>query len=206
MAETTAPLSEAELRFYLTRATVGAGLGFGIGSDLARATLSILREGEDCLAEVASALEAVESGSSAMRFEPDEGALLGDVGTLSVQSDGKNKGSAIALAVVLGDLAATNVRQVRVRGESIDFPELCARLATALLGPDMGVAVEVTANETRFSVQEIKEPQSGKPSWGGVSVDRGAWQRIMSLFKRCLVPSDEGSRLSSAGAGLVDED
>ena len=39
-----------------------------------------------------------------------------------------------------------------------------------------------------------------------ISVDATAWAGIVALFRRCLVPSSEQSRMSGAGAGLVDTD
>ncbi|MAH85608.1 MAG: hypothetical protein CBB68_15395 [Rhodospirillaceae bacterium TMED8] len=50
---------------------------------------------------------------------------------------------------------------------------------------------------TRFGAKIIQD---------GVAVDRYAWDGLDSFFRRCLVPSSEQSRMSGAGAGLVDVD
>ncbi len=40
----------------------------------------------------------------------------------------------------------------------------------------------------------------------GVDVDIEAWNGVVAFFRRCLVPSSQLSRMSGAGAGLVDTD
>ena len=87
-------------------------------------------------------------------------------------------------------------------------------------------AVDLEALQTRGSVDVmLTAPVSGLANSGdlhitssdidaanhrllcnGVALDAPAWAGIVELFRRCLVPSNEQSRLAGAGAGLVDTD
>ena len=40
----------------------------------------------------------------------------------------------------------------------------------------------------------------------GISVNKDAWEGLVALFRRCLVPSSAQSRTAGAGAGLVETD
>lgn len=89
---------------------------------------------------------------------------------------------------------------------------MMARDADALLGKgpvDISVGVEPVNEElpTGYALTAGDlEAAAKKGVDEGLTVNVDAWAGVVSLFRRCLVPSSEQSRMSGAGAGLVDTD
>lgn len=156
-----APLSLAEIRFYVTRAVAGAGAPFGVGEEVAEATVRLAAAGKMNWALLAAALDRLGQGRSApgaMSAEQPVSALVA--------------GTAMAWLAPEGQLAA-----------EIDDPKFTMMISDALLAGEEAV-----------------------PPGGGVTPDPEAWAVIQRWFRECLVPSSAESRLSGAGAGLVETD
>lgn len=156
-----APRSLAEIRFYVTRAVVGAGAPFGIGEEVAEAVIRLSSKGRMDWQSLATALDALGQGQSVCQLDaPDApaSALLA--------------GPAMAWA---GEGMADTHR--------VDDAAFASMLADALT-----------------------EKGETLPPEGGVVPEAAAWEVVQRWFRECLVPSSAESRLSGAGAGLVETD
>lgn len=155
------PRSLAEIRFYVTRAAVGAGAPFGIGEEVAEATVRLASKGRMDWVALSEALDALGSGGS---VPPSDGT------------------DSLVSAVIAGPMMAWSSTGWRPDG-AMDCPDLAEDIASAL--------------------RSEEEPV---PPAGGVTPDAAAWETVQKWFNQCLVPSSAESRLSGAGAGLVDKD
>ncbi len=159
-----APLSLAEIRFYVTRAVAGAGAPFGVGEDVAEAVIRIASTAQMDWRALALALDALGEQQSAAELRTDRmpvSALI--AGPVMVWNDPADP----------ADPANGN----------IDDPVLAGQIAEAL-----------------------RATEDATPPPGGVAPDAAAWAVVQRWFRECLVPSSARSRLSGAGAGLVETD
>ncbi len=111
MAETATLLSLNEIRFYFTRAAVGAGAPFGIGEEFAEASSWLAFLGIDPAAAALPALDGLASGDS-------DGALvlLHRDGALHVGCPGRLKVSALfAGPAVVDRLTIESAREISCR-------------------------------------------------------------------------------------------
>ena len=159
MTSGVAPRSLSEIRFYVTRAIVGAGAPFGIAEAAAEAIALMAAEGDCDWPAVANALEALGQGRSTAAPSGSEGVMS---------------------AFHAGPLLAWGMT---VPSGDIDNAGLAQRIADCLRGG-----------------------RAAGPPEGGVSPDEASWSVVTRWFGECLVPSSEESRLSGAGAGLVETD
>jgi len=139
--------------------------------------------------------------------------LLAHPGIGRILAEAVDQPLLLAAALNPGDVEVTvSWDGARVAFAGGTWREIAARDETALLSPGPSrITVEAgsgTAERPSGPVWTDKEFQAAREHAlnRGVSVEVGAWERTFSYFERCLVPSNRQSRLSGAGAGLVDRD
>lgn len=157
-----APRSLAEIRFYVTRAVVGAGAPFGIGEEVAEAVVGLSSTEVMDWSVLAEALNALGNGES----------------TADPSDESETPVSALLAGPVMAWAEGNEFAMNR-----IDYPEFAGAMANWLKA---GAAVV--------------------PPPGGVVPDGLGWSIVQHWFNKCLVPSSAESRLSGAGAGLIETD
>jgi hypothetical protein len=70
---------------------------------------------------------------------------------------------------------------------------------------DLHMAVDTPDLAAEFA-SCLRPDNEAVPPPGGVTPDAEAWSIVQRWFNECLVPSNAESRLSGAGAGLVEKD
>ena len=130
MAETATLLSLNEIRFYFTRAAVGAGAPFGIGEEFARASSWLAFLGIDPAVAALPALDGLASGGS-------DGALviLHRDGILRVGCRERLKVSALFAGPSVADrltIESTRERAYRLHLDEVDQPLLILAAAAAV--------------------------------------------------------------------------
>jgi hypothetical protein len=120
--------------------------------------------------------------------------------------------AAAALAVVGPAPAVVEWPNARVTFSKDGSIDMIARDSDAFFGKgpaDISVGVEPVNEKVptgfALTVGDLEVAEK-KAIDGGLTVDADAWEGVVALFRRCLVPSSEQSRKSGAGAGLVDTD
>jgi len=153
MNGTQTPLSVNEVRFFFTRAAVGAGVPFGLGEDFAKAAIWLATMGADPAGVAAPALQSQAEGKSdahiishssetSMRF------MSKDSKPLSVLYTGPSVADQLCVAVANGE-------SLQLVVENVDQPALLAAyLASAEIE---GAAIAVswigsTGDTTRIEI------------------------------------------------------
>ena len=171
--------------------------------------MTMIEEGSSKIFEGQDGLSAVLGGTALSDFW----RLVADDGGSVIARDIDHPLMAAAALAVVGPGPAVvewpNARVTFGKNGSID---MIAHDAGALLGKgpvDISVGVDpvnedaptgyiLTASDLETAAKKIIDE--------GLSVDADAWAGVVALFRCCLVPSSEQSRMSGAGAGLVDRD
>jgi len=227
MSKFFGPLSLNEVLFFVTRAAVGAGAPFGIGEDIGKAAVVLANCGIDPAVIIAPALQTLECGNSSMDID-----IRTDGDGSVIEAIGDKPMSATIAASAASDWMLENTHNPKARLEvhQVDAPVLFAAVIEALhrdlsgwrvcsVAPDGAetalvddgklLEIDAPANMVIFvdsSARPVFKNRQQQALESGVLVDSQAWQIIRALFSRCLVPSTEESRLTGAGAGLVDTD
>ena len=225
----TPPFSLAELRFYLTRAGVGAGAPFGVAEDFAEAVVFVSRLGFDPSGLAAAALTALATETSASSISYRDGVFsASDGGPLS----------SVFMGGILCDRLNIQVKPEAIVIKNVESPLLVAAYlcsmpnglnsvgwgentvvvqdgrAVSIGGPDIlttdcvdpHVHVDARQPETVTYDQKALNDAFDKPLNEGVRLDKTCWETIYTYFHRYLVPSTAEERATAAGAGLVDTD
>ncbi|MTI10387.1 DUF3726 domain-containing protein [Curvivirga aplysinae] len=215
MTDTFGPVSLSELMFFTSRAAFGAGCSYGIAEDVATAAVWFAKQGIDPTGPLARALDTVFDSPSSTELQKSE--LEGQI-KLSAKSGSVT--SAIYAGVIASDqLALINGDKNRaIRIENVESPALVEAFIKAL--SPIGTLVKLSASE------DINNPQTGDLTIStdqvvelnksqthtslndhhNILVSQSGWDGILKHFKNSLVEATEASRLSGAGAGLVDTD
>lgn len=227
MAIPYGPLSLNEVLFFVTRATVGAGAPFGLGEDVGKAAVILATSGIDPALAIAPALQRLENESCSGNFD-----LRNDDRGVVIEAVGGHPLSAIFAASAASDWMQENAghTDAGVTVVGVDAPVVFAAVFEALhrsagraqisvVEPDATeTALVISGDPAEFERSANLTVSAGPPSTpvfanrdghaleNGISVDADAWGIIRKMFSRCLVPSTEESRLTGAGAGLVDTD
>jgi len=214
-------ISLSELEATLTKAAKGVGLPYGLGQDAARAAGHAKLQGLDCLAAFLDALDALESGRSKAAavgdlndgiLQPPAGAILSSLWASPSACDllqagtAQGQGSAqihltkvdvplVVLAQALS-LKATTGANVRIAWNGEDVPAAARDLPRGPL--DIRLTLQQSGQVT------VLHKSSAPPR--GLRVDERLWRRLERYADRNLVENSEESRLSGAGAGVVDRD
>lgn len=214
-------VSASEIESTLQKATISLGLGIGCGVEAGRSALSMVRHNLDPAPIFAAAFDNVSSGRSS---KYDNARALRGV-FAPAQPD--TQLSAIMVASAICDALAAGTDQLV--GESVDVPVivLMSLLARGLDVELEGLGTKSTrvsskAGQLRYENGGIEDFQNSSslkltfiggfepnPAMSPISeldVDAEAWSVLLGYAERCLVVGSEHSRLTEAGAGLVDED
>lgn len=130
-------LSRNEVKFYFTRAAVGAGTTFGIGEELAKSALWLADQALDPCAVIAPTLVALESGSSSSNFSAHGNTISSENGKAL---------SAICVSPTVADFCelANEAREQGLKKlilQNVDQPSLV--LARLALNAIDGAAVDI---------------------------------------------------------------
>lgn len=214
-------VSASELETTLQKAVIGLGFGVGCGVEAGRCALNMVRHNLDPAPIFATAFEKISSGRSS-KYDKAR-ALRGEF----VPAQPGTQTSAILVAPAIGDVFAAGTDQLVA--ESVDVPII---VWMSLLARGLDVELEVLETETvwvssnagqlRYENDAIEgfqnpsslkltyiadlEPRLALPTISEIDLNSAAWSAILGYAKRCLVVGSEQSRLTEAGAGLVDED
>lgn len=228
----TEPFSLSELRFYLTRAGVGAGAPFGVAEDFAEMAVCVARMGIDPSGLAAAALEALATGDGVPtinvcddRLVPETGGVISCMfagGVLYDQLSVRTAPSGLTLGPVDCPLLVAAFMCAMEDGlYVVTWPDgtLVVRdsVPVCMAAHDVpqacnAAAVTMTVRPDGQVPRDVLFDQNAlrdacaRPSDEGVCMDRASWAVIYEYFERYLVPSSEEARATAAGAGLVDTD
>ena len=227
-------VSLSELEATLCKAASGVGLPLGLGQDAGRAARWMAGNGYDPVPAVVDALDAVDRGRSG-GFDASKairGAFAPDPASDCLSS---LRAGPSACDLVLSAAQGT-VTLEAVDSPAVILMVACAasrNMTGALLltwRSAEGAAIEAVCHGGRFHAdqEEAKVLSSPGPATvtmsviegrplesaaaacdalkEGASVDEATWRRLAAFAARCLVEATETSRLTGAGAGIVDTD
>ena len=219
------PVSLSEMTFFTSRAAFGAGCSHGITEDLASTAVWLARQGIDptiCLAKI---LDHIVSEEASYKLE--KVALEGHI---KLVSSNENPASALFAAIAASDqLSVAQGNQITL--ENVDFPLFAAATLSALSSKTLALTMRyehegksgdiafedgmdltsMTGGDIMIVAEKVSELNDTKTfvatdDHHNIAVDQDGWNGILKHFKNSLVEATEASRLSGAGAGLVDTD
>ena len=223
------PVSLSELRFYTSRAALGAGCAQGIAEDVATTAIWLAKKKIDPTRALAHALDHIvnEAVTAALK----KTVAAGDINLLSANG---RPCSAIYAGIAASDqlalLPAGASHAVTI--QDTDAPLLAAAFAQALNPQNHNMLMQTAAVRVNQTVSILTRAGFPPASPAGnlilklpaksrqplaqtapaindhhnIPVSRAGWNGILKHFKNSLVAATEASRLSGAGAGLVDTD
>ena len=223
------PVSLSELRFYASRAALGAGCAQGIAEDVATTAIWLAKKEIDPTRALAHALDHIVNEAVTAALKKTVAA-----GNINLLSANGRPCSAIYAGIAASDqLALLPAKSgLSIMIEDTDSPLLAAAFARALNLNDHGALVRTAcAGSSRDvlsfsradfmsamsagnlilkrSAQSEPPPAQAAPAIDdhhNIPVSRAGWDGILKHFNNSLVAASEASRLSGAGAGLVDTD
>lgn len=223
------PVSLSELRFYTGRAALGAGCAYGIAEDVANTAVWLARQKIDPTSVLSDALDHIANQTVAVALKKTVAA--GDIKLVSInRRPCSSLYAGIAASDQLALLRAEAGRSVMI--EDTDSPLLAAALVRALSLNNHGALMQTAGAGGNRAVLAFTpadflsamsagnlilkvHAKSGQPpaqtapainDHHNIPVSRAGWDGILKHFKNSLVAATEASRLSGAGAGLVDTD
>lgn len=223
------PVSLSELRFYTGRAALGAGCAHGIAEDVANTAVWLARQKIDPTRVLSDALDHIANQTATAALKKTVAA--GDIKLVS--ANGRPCSSlyaGIAASDQLALLRAEAGHSVMI--EDTDSPLLAAALVRALSLNNHGALMQTACAGSNRAVLAFTpadflsamsagnlilkvHAKSGQPpaqtapainDHHNIPVSRAGWDGILKHFKNSLVAATEASRLSGAGAGLVETD
>lgn len=227
-------VSASELASTITKAAQGVGVPIGLGVEVGRATCIGLMHDTRALVCVLRALERLDNDSvgrtAPLRYVPDQSIIAPSSELLSAILAGPPACDLLSARTARLTLHAVDepalvtfqalaradhqLPQVVARWtavEGVDVEAFCQRGALRLDAGDGGsfwlegpCHVELSAARTDLDGPPATDRLSA--SLVGYEVEKDIWRRLEKLADRCLVPASENSRLSGAGAGLVETD
>ena len=229
-------VSLSELEAAAVKAVMAVGLPLGLGEDAGRAAKLMLRSGLGSLADLVDALDAVDGGRSAGcapepalagRFVPANGAdrlsalRAGPPACdrLAATTGAAAGADAVTLAAV--DCPALVLHEVIELSHTLDVTlsvawsradggsgEIVCRQGGArpVSGGDIGGPADLTIGPAAPGADVPPVPPAPPDRGDGAEVDDAVWARLCAYADRRLVESTEESRLSGAGAGVIDTD
>lgn len=224
----TEPRSASELRFYLTRAGVGAGASYAEAEFLAQAAERLAAEGVDPSGPSVRALENLAAEHEAGTPVRHESALkvcaavCDQINLAWGRSQaGQLDAGSVDEPLLLVSAVAAQCAEVPLVELSFHAPgaTLVVSVIAGSINPDAFAQLEDldarqhdSSWQVAIKVLAQNNQQMGRqPDWRGlfskgIRMETNAWSRIQSLFHKSLVPSNDQSRLAGAGAGLNDND
>ena len=223
------PVSLSELRFYASRAALGAGCAQGIAEDLATTAIWLAKKKIDPTRALAQALDHIVNEAVTVALKKTVAA-----GNINLLSANGRPCSAIYAGIAASDqlalLPAGAGHSVTIA--DTDSPLLAAAFAQALNPHDHGMFMQTAragSNRAVLSISRVDflsvmsagnlilkrsaqsepAPTQAAPAINDhhhIRVSRAGWDGILKHFNNSLVAASEASRLSGAGAGLVDTD
>lgn len=223
------PVSLSELRFYASRAALGAGCAQGIAEDVATTAIWLAKKEIDPTRALAHALDHIVNEAVTATLKKTVAA-----GNINLLSANGRPCSAIYAGIAASDqlaLLPTGASH-SVTIQDTDAPLLAAAFAQALSPRNHNMLMQTAAARVNQAVSILtradfppaspagnlilKLPAGSEPSPAqsipainehhNIPVSRAGWDGILKHFKNSLVAASEASRLSGAGAGLVDTD
>lgn len=223
------PVSLSELRFYTSRAALGAGCAQGIAEDVATTAIWLAKKEIDPTRALAHALDHIVNEAVTAALKKTVAA-----GNINLLSANGRPCSAIYAGIAASDqlalLPAGASHSVTIA--DTDAPLLAAAFAQALNPQNHSVLMQTAAARVNQTVSILtradfppgspagnlilKRPAGSEPAPAqsipaindhhNIRVSRKGWDGILKHFKNSLVAATAASRLSGAGAGLVDTD
>ena len=222
------PVSLSELRFYASRAALGAGCAQGIAEDLATTAIWLAKKKIDPTRALAHALDHIVNEAVTAALKKTVAA-----GNINLLSANGRPCSAIYAGIAASDqlalLPAGAGHSVTIA--DTDSPLLAAAFAQALNPRHHNMLMQTAAARVNQTVSILTRADFPPASPAGnlilklhaksappaeaapaindhhnIPVSRAGWDGILKHFNNSLVAATEASRLSGAGAGLVDTD
>ena len=223
------PVSLSELRFYASRAALGAGCAQGIAEDVATTASWLAKKKIDPTRALAHALDHIVNEAVTAALKKTVAA-----GNITLLSANGRPCSAIYAGIAASDQLALPRAEAgcSIMIENTDSPLLAAAFVRALSLNNHAVPMRTAragSNRAVLSFSRVdflsamsagnlilKRPLGSEPAPAqsipgindhhNIRVSRAGWDGILKHFKNSLVAASEASRLSGAGAGLVDTD
>ena len=223
------PVSLGELRFYTSRAALGAGCAYGIAEDVANTAVWLARQKIDPTTVLSDALDHIASqtvtaalkktvAAGNIKLVSANGALSSSLYAGIAASDQLALPRAEAdCSIIIEDtdsplLAAAFVRALSLNNHAVLMRTACAGISRAVLSfsrADFMSAMSPGNLILKSHAKSGQPPAQTAPAINdhhNIPVSRAGWDGILKHFKNSLVATSEASRLSGAGAGLVDTD
>ena len=225
MSNNFGPVSLSELSFYVNRAAFGAGCSYGVADDITTLAVSLAKKNDDPTSILTEALDNIADGHVDTKLSKSQhndelvfsAASCGQVSAISA-------GIAASDAVKMIDTSAP----IFVRLTNVDLPALSVLCLNAL---SENISIEKIEISTQQGSQNYAELSSKDSITSGdltltivkkdlssstktpaindhynILVSQAGWDGIRKHFNNSLVLATEESRLSGAGAGVVDTD
>ena len=226
-------ISISEARSAVAKAVKYAGLSLGLGEDVGAAMARLLGLGIDPFPQLVPCLKATDEGSSVpcdleaagsgrfQSLDPERPLSALAAGAAAGDFAASRKGDLVlenvdvplvAVALLL-NAAAENGLDFQIKGGKPGLAPVfhCACDGQALrfevgsyadLQAASGLDLQVSAEVRPGAVVDMALP----PAPDGAEVAAGSWRDLCRYADRSLVEGSEASRLSGAGAGVIDTD
>lgn len=227
-------VSLSELEATLAKAASGVGLPLGVGQDAGRAARWLAGNGHDPVPAVVDALDALDRGRSSGfdarkaiggSFAPNPGSG----GLSSLRAGPSACDLLLSAAQKTVTLEAVDAPGVILMLAGAASRGTAGALRLSWQAPE-GAAFETVCQDGQFHTEQSeaevlsspgpatmtltladRQPLNGSSAAcdaqkEGARVDEAAWRHLAAFASRCLVEATEASRLTGAGAGVVDTD
>ncbi|MEP3630708.1 MAG: DUF3726 domain-containing protein [Hyphomicrobiales bacterium] len=203
-----------EISATLKKAAIGSGFDVGRAEDIAKAGCWLITSGRDGAGVV---LQAIEAGPQPINFDEENGHFQNvHVASCGLSAVDIVEGSE-RFVVSFGPLDVPELQLgfvgVASRANDNDYTLAFGSKGGVLLcvEPDTSLddffgdkAAKMTLWTVRQGVVISQDDQTNQGE--GHRIDLEAWVKLLDLAHKTYVPASEASRLSGAGAGLVDND
>ena len=203
-----------EISAVLRKAAIGSGFDVGRAQDIAAAGCWLISSGRDGAAAV---LQAIEGGPRSITFDGENShfhnmhvASCGLAAVDIVEGSDRFVVSFDPLDVpelllgFIGVASGANDNDYTLAFGSKGGVLLCVEPDTSLDDFFGDKAAKMTLWTIRQGVMISQDDQASQVE--GHRIDLDTWVKLLDLAHKTYVPASEASRLSGAGAGLVDND
>ena len=223
------PVSLSELTFYSGRAALGAGCPHGVAEDVASTAVWLAKKGVDPTPTLTDALDNLVNKRASADLKKTVAA-----GNIKLAAANGRPCSAIYAGIAASDqlaligdetgrsliikntdspiLAAAFASALSLKNHTLNMRAVCNGAGPAVLslaGADFMPAAAAGDLILKMSAAGGQRPARSAPAINdhhNIPVNRAGWDGLLKHFKNSLVAASEESRLSGAGAGLVDTD
>lgn len=227
MSDKFGPVSLSELTFYVNRAAFGAGCYYGVADDITAVAVSLAKKNDDPTILLSKAFDNIANKTVDTKLSK----VTSDQETIFTAIS-ENQVSAISAGIAISDFLKMQSETVRchVLIKDVDLPALLILCLKALSEDvtietievsmqsgfqkiecsDVSACSDIQSGDVKLTLTNQSSSTSAKiPAINdhhNIAVSQEGWNGIRKHFNNSLVLATEESRLSGAGAGVIDTD